>query len=314
MGHTASLSRRRFLTATGLVTTAAAASQLPGFTGRWPARAQSADDLLGPLLDSGVPLLQALAHDTIAGVIAFVVPGDDPYSRAQGVVADDLGGVQAKGPEFLMDALDQFFPFPDSYLQALAASMITGSSDLPVPLLGELTGSLNELTSEVDQALLALFENDQTVPLSLVFAMVINLAASAVRPDAVTAGTFLSPFANLDFDGKMDSWQYLEEDTTALLAQLDGDLPEPLARSLSGLVAFAAGALVEFAAFGSYSEWGVFDAQTGTATRRPPGWEMSNYLPGRSTPVDGHDELIGYYRGVRAARGSWDRTGRVHNA
>lgn len=314
MEQTIPLSRRRFLAATGLLTTAAAASQLPGFVGRWPAGAQSADDVLDPLLDgSAEPLMQALARDTIAGLVAFVVPGDDAHSRAQGVTADAHGGVEAKGPEFLMNALDRFLPVPDTYTQALAASMVTGSASTPLPAPDELTSGLTELTRTVDEALLVMFENDQEVPLSLTFALMINFAATATHPDAVAGGPFLSPFANLGFPAKMDAWSFLEEDTAQLVAQLDGDLPEPMTDSLSGLIRFAAGALVEFSAFGAYGEWGVFDREAGVATRRPVGWDMSNYLPGRTEPVDGHDEFLGYYRGARAVQGSWDRTGRAPN-
>lgn len=315
MARPVSLSRRRFLAATGVLTTAAAASQLPGFAGRWPASAQSADDVLGPLLGDAVgPLLRTLAHDTIAGLVAFVVPGPDAYSQAQGVTEDTGGGVASKGPEFLLEALDQFLPLPDSYLQAFAAAMITGSASAPLPIPPELGAGLNELTSTVDQALLALTENDQHVPVSLAFALLINFTATLAHPEAIAGGTFLSPFANLDFAGKMDTWRMLEEDTAGVLAQLDGELPEPMADSLSGLVEFAGGALVEFAGFGSFTEWGVFDRDTGTVSERPVGWETTNYLPGRTTPVDGWDELLGYYRGARAVQGSWDLTGRAPNA
>jgi len=34
---------------------------------------------------------------------------------------------------------------------------------------------------------------------------------------------------------------------------------------------------------------------------------MASYLPGRTTPADGWDELLGYYGGVRFVEGSWDR-------
>lgn len=302
--RTIGLSRRRFLAATGLVTTAAAAAQLPGFAGRWRAGAQSADDLLGPLLgDTAEPLLQELGRDTIAGLVAFVVPGPDAYSRAQGVTDDTGGGVAARGPDFLLDALDQFLPVPDTYTQALAASMVTGASSSPLALPDELVDGMLEVTRTLDEALLDLFANDQEVPVSLALALLVNYAASATHPEAIVDGPFLSPFANLSFDQKMDAWQFLESDTAQLVAALDSDLPEPLAGSLSGLIEFAAGALVEFAAFGAFSEWGVFDRASQSVSERPVGWDMTDYLPGRTEPVHGHDELIGYYGGVDAADG-----------
>ena len=308
------VSRRRFLAATGLVSVAAAASQVPGFAGRWPAGAQSADDLLGPVLgDTAEPLLQVLAHDTIAGLVAFVVPGPDAYSRAQGVTDDTGGGVAARGPDFLMDALDQFLPAPDSYTQALAAAMVTGSADAPLSLPDDLVDGMLDVTRSLDAALLDLFASDQQVPLSLTFALVVNYAASATHPEAITTGPFLSPFANLAFDQKMDAWAFLESDNAELVAQVDSDLPEPMAGSLSGLIEFAAGALVEFAAFGAFSEWGVFDRDTQTVSGRPVGWDMTTYMPGRTAPVDGWNELLGYYRGTRAVQGSWDLHDRAPN-
>jgi hypothetical protein len=43
------------------------------------------------------------------------------------------------------------------------------------------------------------------------------------------------------------------------------------------------------AAFGSYSEYAVFDPDTRTLTARPVGWELAEYQP--SGPVEGRDEL-----------------------
>lgn len=298
------LSRRRFLAGTGLLAAAAAAVQVPGMSGLVRAQAQSADDLLGPLLaDIARPLVQQVAADTVAGVVAFVVPGDDPYSQHQGVTAE-LGGIPSRGHEFLLEALDEFMPVPDTYLQPIAASLAAGMSDTPIP--AELVALPDEVTATVDQGLLALFANDQTVPVSAVVALLVNQAAMMAHPDAI-AGPFVSPFANLSYEQKFDAWKVIELDTAGLIATFDTQTPEPLRASLSGLVKFVAGALVEFAAFGSYSEWGFFDREAGRATQRPVGWEMSNYLPGRLAPVDGQPELMGYYGGVRRVQGSWDQ-------
>jgi hypothetical protein len=68
---------------------------------------------------------------------------------------------------------------------------------------------------------------------------------------------------------------------------------------VSGLLRFAAGALLEYAAFGSYSEFGVFDPATRTVTKRAVGWDLSHYTPG----VDGWDELKGYYQGRKKVTG-----------
>lgn len=51
-------------------------------------------------------------RDTIRGVLAFVVPGNDPYSIHQGVSTDRLGGVAPGTAESLERTLDQASPMP----------------------------------------------------------------------------------------------------------------------------------------------------------------------------------------------------------
>jgi hypothetical protein len=79
-------------------------------------------------------LLDQLATDTINGLIAFVVPGPDPYSVAQGVSDPVPGGIDAEGTAFLLNALDNFFPVPAEPLSLLVQALATGLSD-KVPLL-----------------------------------------------------------------------------------------------------------------------------------------------------------------------------------
>jgi hypothetical protein len=112
----------------------------------------------------------------------------------------------------------------------------------------------------------------------------------------------VSPFSNLSFASKAVAFQMLEEDTVTVSAMFDNNLSEPLRESFSGLLAFLGGALLEFAAFGSYSEWSGFDAKTRELTEVPVGWRLSKYL--KSTgyqPVEGWDEFKGYYQGRRRA-------------
>lgn len=89
-------SRRRFLA--GVAATAAA---LVGTAGVF-ARGASASPL------SGTPAVR----DTINGVLAFVVPGNDPYSHQQGMWTDRPGGVTAGTAESLERTLDQASPMP----------------------------------------------------------------------------------------------------------------------------------------------------------------------------------------------------------
>ena len=84
---------------------------------------------------------------------------------------------------------------------------------------------------------------------------------------------------------------------------IDSKLSEPLKDSISGLLEFLAGALVEFVAFGSFSEFGVFDAATGTLTATPVGWTLTQYLAlaPNNRPVEGWDEFKGYLDGETVA-------------
>jgi len=257
--------------------------------------------------EAGVPapvasLLDQLATDTINGLIAFVVPGPDPYSVAQGVSDPVPGGIDADGTAFLLNALDNFFPVPAEPLSLLVQALATGLSD-KVPLLpAGLTLNLGaplELTTALDQVLAGLVGLNGSVPLSEMVALLLNFLASTVDPASIT-GTFLSPFSNLTFAQKASVFELLEVDSVSVAQMIDGNLPEPLKDSLLGLLAFLAGALLEFSAFGSYSEFGAFDPTTRQLTGVPVGWRTSNYLVDTNfVPVEGWDEFQGYIGNIR---------------
>jgi hypothetical protein len=283
--------RRAFLWRTGTLGAAAGVALSPSVAHA---------GLLDPLLeDIAEPALRILARDTIAGVVAFEVPGSDKYSRAQGLTSDTPGGVDAKGTEVLLLDLDEFLPLPESYLQALAGSLTTAVSDLPIPLelLGPL-GRLGErLAGGMDDALRQLLRSDAAVPLSLVIALTLNLLATQVKPTSIVGPFPASPFANLRFADKAKAFAALEGPDAKLVSLLDGSAPQPLKGSLSGLLKFVGGALQEFGAYLSYGEWGVYDPSTKTVRSRPVGWDISNYMPGRTSPADGWDDFLGYFEG-----------------
>jgi hypothetical protein len=91
------LSRRRFLELAGA---AAVFAQLPGFlAGRgWleEALAQSADAV----------------RDALNGLVAFVIPGPDEYSVAQGQSTKEPGGIAAGTTDLLIELLDRFVDTP----------------------------------------------------------------------------------------------------------------------------------------------------------------------------------------------------------
>jgi hypothetical protein len=160
------------------------------------------------------------------------------------------------------------------------------------------------LAAELDAALALLLASQTTVPLSLVVALLLNFAATLIQPLALN-GLFLSPFSRLTFAEKASVFDLLENKASNVAGLIDGNLPEPVKNSISGLIEFLSGALLEFAGFGSYSEFGVFDAATRTVTQTPVGWNLSQYLAlaPSNRPVEGWDEFKGYLGGVRKASG-----------
>jgi hypothetical protein len=95
-GARAALSRRTFLTRAGMAGAAAAFAQLPGFLARqgW--------------LESALAAESDLTRDTINGLVAFVVPGPDVYSKAQGQSSKTPGAIAAKTTDAVIELLDRF--------------------------------------------------------------------------------------------------------------------------------------------------------------------------------------------------------------
>jgi hypothetical protein len=238
-------------------------------------------------------VFDALAADTINGLVAFVLPGPDAYSVAQGVSDTAPGGVAADGTNFMLNALDNFYPVPQEPLRMLVQALATGlSSNVPgLPGLPEFT----ELAEQLDLALVPLLSGATTVPLSLLIALLLNFLATLVNPAALH-GTFISPFSRLSFAEKAKAFSLIEGEASSIAAMVDGNLPEPLKDSVSGLFEFISGALLEFVGFGTYSEFGAIDPATRTLTKTPVGWTISNYLTlaPNHRPVEGWDEFKGY--------------------
>ena len=296
-----SLSRRQFLLRTGTLGAGAYALLSPSLA--W------ASDPLTILLDKiAAPALKELARDTISGVTVFQVPGSDRYSKAQGVTSAKPGGIDADGQDLLLHSLDYFLPVPDSYAQAMSAAFTTAVADIPIPedVLRRF-GALGELfTWHMDDALRRLLHNDAAMPLSLPIALMLNFVATSVDPKSIAGAIPASPFASLSFENKGKVFQQIEQGDSDLVAALDATAPQPLQESLSGLLKFVGGALLEFGAFTSYTEWNQFERGNPVLRGRPTGWDLANYMPGRVSSVDGWDDFKGYYQGrrqVSTARG-----------
>jgi hypothetical protein len=286
--------RRDFLVRVGVVGAALALADRMVFSGTALA---DATELSASQL---APIFDALATDTINGLVAFVVPGPDAYSVAQGVSDKAPGGMDADGTAFMLNALDNFYPVPQEPLRLLVQSLTTGlNANLP-----ELPGLpvAPELAAQLDAALSVLLAGQGTVPLSLMVALLLNFLATLIQPAALN-GPFISPFSRLTFAEKTQCFALLEGEASTVAAMIDSKLSDPAKDSLSGLFEFLAGALVEFPAFGSYSEFGAFDPTTGSLTATPVGWTLSQYLVSApdQRPVEGWDELKGYLGGETSA-------------
>lgn len=301
-------SRRTFLARCGLLGAALATAGLPGGSS---ARAAARG------AQGGAAALRLLTLDTISGMVAFFVPGMDPYSEAQGVTHPSPGGVDARGPEGIVAMFDRFLPMPDSFAQAMVAAFASGASEAPLPGLAPVLDTIEQYAAELDRALSDSLANDETVPLSLLVALTLNLVATDVDPASVAGPFPMAPFANLDYAQKAEVMRRLEEDHEALVALLDSGASEPMKGTLSGQIRYIGGALPAAATLFGYGEWGVLDPGTGVATKRPVGWDITGYAPGRSTPADGWNELKGYYGGKRRSarrRRRKRRRGKVRHA
>lgn len=283
------LTRREMLVRTGML---GAGAFVLGVT---PERAAAA-----PLDDALVEqVVELLVRDTFAGLGVFAVPGPitDRYSLAQGQTSARPGSVQAKGPELIAHTLDRYLGLPDDYLQALIAAFRDGAPDTAGGL-----AALELLGKTLDDVLQVVLANDAAVPASLPAALMMNFAATQVRPTSVVGPIPSSPFANLRWAEKGQALQRIEQADPDLVALIDAHAPQPLQESASGLLRFLGNVLLTLAGFAPYTEFHVFDPATRRATRRPIGWDLSTYMPGRTTPADGWAEFIGYYQDRRATQ------------
>jgi hypothetical protein len=234
-----------------------------------------------------------LTLDTLSGVTAFVMPGDDAYSTHQGVALPEPGGIAAEAPALVADILNTYYAVPE--VAAFLVEVLTAElSAVPLP------EGLTALTW-----LDGLLEVDATLPLGPIAAAIVDLLAVQVDPTSVT-GPFLTPFPRLSWADKAEVWRRFEGELPDLftIGGPGSRLPVistilELLATLGGLLRFASGAILEITIFAGYSEYGVFDPATRTLTGRPVGWELAEYPP--EQPVDGWDELIGYYHGRTTA-------------
>jgi hypothetical protein len=82
-----------------------------------------------------------VTRDTFNGLFAFVLPGDDPYSQAQGQTARGPGGVGSGGVQVLIDTVDRLLP-----------ASVLGSQSVNVPAATAIALLFNHFAVQVDPA------------------------------------------------------------------------------------------------------------------------------------------------------------------
>lgn len=264
------INRREFLQRTGL---AGMAALFPPPSCERPQSPEYVPELRS---DDIADVLLAYTIDTFNGVGAMVVPGDEIYSRTQGVdTPGEPGAVEGGAARFAIEVIDAN----------------------PVVDLGDLGATLSLLLGVP-------IPPDGVYPVSLVVALVMNQHATLINPLVqlpLGPGGVLTPFSRLKLREKVKVVAAMETLDANLLALLDNHLPEPLRASLSGLLRYIAGVLFPLAGFCAYSEYSVFDRQTQTLSARPPGWDLAQYQPFGS--VEGWDDFRGYFEGRTQVEG-----------
>lgn len=190
----AGMNRREFLTRAGVLSAATLLWQVPPLLRLrgWDSPAYAQDP--------------NIVRDTLNGLVAFIWPGDDEYSMAQGEAGDGPGALAADTTTILIQSLDEFLPAPDG----------------PPPLT-----------------------NDETVPLSGGIANLLNVVAASVNP-AAAGGAFPSHFSRLTLAEKAEVFHRLETDNGVPDNQLPEPLTGTtgnfrfVAGILPGFVAFLA--------------------------------------------------------------------------
>lgn len=281
------LDRRTFLARLGILGAAASAGVL------LPEPAEAEPDIPGLVRT----ILEALVLDTFNAVGAFVAPGTDEYSATQGTPRAEPGALAARTPEFLILFFDNYVDLPPDLVRGIGSALAGGLADVPIKLPDGTPVLVPGVLEALDDALRLQLSGPEPLPLSGVVTLLLNLVATQVNPASVT-GPFVSPFARLTFGEKAGVLSVLEADDSPLAGALTGLLGPELGTTVGGLIRFLAGAVLEMAAFGTYSEWAEFDPATRTVRQQPVGWEISRWDPG---VLDGWDDFKGYYQGRRKA-------------
>ncbi len=123
-----------------------------------------------------------LVHETLNGLIAFVVPGPDTYSVTQGVSTEEPGGIDANITDALIVTLDlaqpQSVPLPS--LSVTAATVLNGLAQVvnPDSASGLFSSPFANLSFQQKVAVFGYLEADQALaPLASLLALAAALLA-----------------------------------------------------------------------------------------------------------------------------------------
>lgn len=108
------LNRRRLLERTGFLAAAGLLAQLPDV----------------PWVRAALAAAPDVNRQTMSGLVAFVVPGPDGYSKQQGEWTKAPGGIAAGGTKALIDTLDLFIPSTPPLTATVAAVLNAQATQL----------------------------------------------------------------------------------------------------------------------------------------------------------------------------------------
>jgi hypothetical protein len=113
------------------------------------------------LTDAALAAGGDLVEDTLSGLVAFVVPGPDPYSVAQHQTSPEPGGIDAGAAGALILGLDSIQEFQPT-LAAAVAALLNGVAQTvdPAATSGPFTSAFANLSFGKKAAVFSVLESD----------------------------------------------------------------------------------------------------------------------------------------------------------
>ncbi|GGY75204.1 hypothetical protein [Marinobacter zhanjiangensis] len=301
LNHPLNPGRRRVLVGSGVL--GAAAAVAPGLLVPGRAHADLDNSDVQWTTEQLRAALEALRNDTFFGLVAFAVPGDDPYSQQQGVATGIPGGIGTRADLYLAGGIDRVVPLPPQFMNQLLNGIGAYLDAAPLSIPDDAAANLGDngewVLENLDASLGRYLEGD--VPNSIMLTLLLNLVANQVI-EPPGSGPFVAPFSNLSWEQKGRVMAALDGENSWLRNALRWTIPDAAFRDaapgvLQALISF----VIRIASFASYNEFAVFDPENLTVAERPLGWVLSGYEPDAPPIPDGGNDFMGYYQGRRSA-------------